>query len=132
MEVTFFALMVAGVLVGILISMDNTASLAALSAKHGANLYMLAGEVIAHIFLVTTGWYVGYLLTQYKSIFTCVAAGVLFFLGAYVLFEAWPPHKIIKGVKSFRLNIKQFSLKVFLEKMKSEIDLETVSVLGER
>ncbi len=82
MDNSLMSLLAVGALVGFLVSLDNTAATAALASRFGANLYLLVGEVLAHIVFVSVGWFVGYLLAAYQDVATLVTAGVLFLLGA--------------------------------------------------
>lgn len=77
-----------GMSVGFLVSADNTAATGLLSTKYGASLYVLSGEVGAHIVVVTIGWFVGYKMLGYSSLFSLIAAIALWTLGVWALMGA--------------------------------------------
>lgn len=81
----FSTALVSGAVVGFLVSLDNTPAVGVLSAKFGASLYVLSGEIIGHIIIVTSGWFIGYKMLGYCKIFAVIAALVLWALAAWVL-----------------------------------------------
>lgn len=83
----FSTALVAGAVVGFIMSLDNTPATAVLSAKFGASLYVLSGEIIGHIIIVTTGWFIGYKMLGYSKIFSVIAALILWALAAWMLWE---------------------------------------------
>jgi len=74
-----------GFTVGLLLSADNTAAIATLAAKYGANLYVLSAEITAHIVVVALGWFAGYKMLGYSKLFSLVACFVLWMFGVWAL-----------------------------------------------
>ncbi len=86
-EMTEIGFVLLGVMVGTVISLDNIAAITVLASKHGTNVKLIISEIWAHIVLVVTGWYIGYLLMPYRDTFSYIAASVLFLLGGINLYE---------------------------------------------
>jgi hypothetical protein len=74
--------------VGFLVSADNAAAIGLLSTRYGASLFVLAGEVGAHIVVVAVGWFVGYKMLGYSRLFSLIAAIALWALGVWALMGA--------------------------------------------
>lgn len=125
MDTSIVALLTAGALVGFLVSLDNTAATAALASRFGANLYLLVGEVLAHIVFVSVGWFVGYLLAAYQDIATLVTAGVLFLLGANMLYQAFDPRSVARDLDEARRQGRHF---LVIALLKNQPDFEVVTV----
>jgi hypothetical protein len=125
MDASLLALLAAGGVVGFLVSLDNTAATAALASRFGANLYLLVGEVLAHIVFVSVGWFVGSLLSAYQGMATLVTAGVLFLLGANMLYQAFDPKSLARDLDEARRQGRHF---LVIALLKSRPDLETVTV----
>ncbi|MEE9202599.1 MAG: manganese efflux pump [Dehalococcoidia bacterium] len=125
MDTSVVALLAAGALVGFLVSLDNTAATAALASRFGANLYLLVGEVLAHIVFVSVGWFVGSLLATYQDVATLVTAGVLFLLGANMLYQAFDPHSVARDLDEAKRQGRHF---LVIALLKSEPDLKAVTV----
>lgn len=119
------SLLAVGALVGFLVSLDNTAATAALASRFGANLYLLVGEVLAHIVFVSVGWFVGYLLAAYQDVATLVTAGVLFLLGANMLYQAFDPRSLARDMDEAKRQGRHF---LVIALLKNEPDLKTVTV----
>lgn len=126
MEVSIALLFGLGLMVGILVSLDNTASVAALTSKMGANLSALFGEITAHIVIVTVGWFAGHALARYGFWFSIVAAGALVFLGVWVLKQEFSLSQIVGGLTRLFTGKASISLKG----LKAEVDTTKVSLLG--
>lgn len=126
MEVSIALLFGLGLMVGMLVSLDNTASVAALTSKIGANLNALFGEITAHILIVTVGWFAGFVLVKYGFWFSIFAAGALISLGVWVLKAEFSLNQIVGGLR--RLFTRRVSIS--LKGLKSEIDTTHVSLLG--
>jgi len=72
-------------MLGFAVSVDNTAATALLATKYGANLYVLSGEIVAHIMIVATGWFIGYKMLGYSRLFSLIACITLWMLGVWAL-----------------------------------------------
>jgi len=125
MEVSILTLISLGVMVGLLISLDNTAATAALASKFGANLYVLFGEILAHIIIVTLGWFLGYIFMGYEQVTSYITAGALFLLGSYMLWGVYPPKEIIKGIRNIKELKRGFPLKSLL---RGEADIKAATI----
>lgn len=125
MDTSVMSLLFAGALVGFLVSLDNTAATAALASRFGANLYLLVGEVLAHIVFVSIGWFVGSLLAAYQDVATLVTAGVLFLLGANMLYQAFDPRSMARAMDEAKRQGRHF---LVIALFKSEPDLKTATV----